>query len=86
MHEGGHGIHRLQIHPELLKTILGTPPSLGVCESQSRFYENLVGRSKAFWEFFYPKLQAHFKRQLKDISLDDFYNSQLQYLLYELDI
>ena len=73
LHEGGHGNHGLQIHDKLLKTNLGMPPSLGICESQSRFYENLLGRSKAFWEFFYPKLQKHFKSQLKNVSLDDFY-------------
>ena len=73
LHEGGHGNHGLQIHDKLLKTNLGTPPSLGICESQSRFYENLLGKNKAFWEFFYPKLQEHFKSQLKDVSLDEFY-------------
>lgn len=73
IHEAGHGNHGLQIHDELLKTNLGTPPSLGICESQSRFDENLLGKSKAFWEFFYPKLQKHFKSQLRNISLDDFY-------------
>lgn len=73
LHEGGHGIHGLQIHPELLKTNLGDSPSHGISESQSRFLENILGRSKAFWEFFYPKVQKHFKSQLKDFSLDDFY-------------
>ncbi len=75
LHEGGHGNHGLQIHDELLKTNLGTPPSLGICESQSRFYENLLGKNKAFWEFFYPKLQEHFKSQLKGVSLDEFYKT-----------
>jgi len=73
LHEGGHGNHGLQIHPDLLKTNLGQPPSLGICESRSRFDENLLGKNRAFWEFFYPKLQGHFKEQLKDFSLDDFY-------------
>ncbi len=73
LHEAGHGIHGLKIHPKLLKTNVGMPPSLGICESQSRFVENLLGKNMAFWEFFYPKLQNHFKPQLKDVSLEDFY-------------
>jgi carboxypeptidase Taq len=49
--------------------------SLGVHESQSRLWENVLGRSKAFWQFYYPQLQAAFNLQLKNISLDSFYRA-----------
>ena len=49
--------------------------SAGVHESQSRLWENVVGRSRGFWEFFYPKLQAVFPRQLKGVSLDVFHRA-----------
>lgn len=73
MHEGGHGIHGQQISGELVQESLSGSPSLGISESQSRFFENLVGKNRAFWEFYYPKLQKAFPTQLKDVSLDDFY-------------
>lgn len=73
MHEGGHGIHGQQISDELVKESLGGSPSLGISESQSRFFENLIGKNRAFWEFYYPKLQKAFPTQLRDVSLDDFY-------------
>jgi hypothetical protein len=49
--------------------------SSGVHESQSRLWENLVGRSRGFWQFFYPKLQETFPDQLKTVSLDTFYRA-----------
>ncbi len=73
VHEGGHGIHFQQVNKELIHEGLWTSPSLGIAESQSRFFENLIGKSKPFWEFYYPKLQKAFPSQLRDISLDDFY-------------
>ena len=47
---------------------------MGLHESQSRMYENLIGRSLPFWEFFYPRLQDIFPSQLKNIDIDTFYN------------
>ena len=73
MHEGGHGIYAQGIDEALLKTPLGSSPSLGIDESQSRLMENIIGRSMSFWKYYYPKLQEIFPKQLKDVSLDDFY-------------
>ncbi|MGB1286852.1 MAG: carboxypeptidase M32, partial [Aggregatilineales bacterium] len=55
--------------------ILASGTSLGVHESQSRMYENIVGRSREFWTWAYPKLQATFPNQLHNISLDAFYKA-----------
>jgi carboxypeptidase Taq len=72
MHEYGHGLysHQLPRHLERLPT--GGPCSLGIHESQSRLWENLVGRSRPFWQFFYPRAQAAFPDQLRNVELDDF--------------
>ncbi len=48
---------------------------MGIHESQSRFYENIIGRSKAFWEVHYPKFKELFPKELEDISLDDFHRA-----------
>ena len=60
MHEFGHGVYEWGVAPELARTPLGSGVSLGVHESQSRTWENLIGRSRPFWRFFYPRLQEHF--------------------------
>lgn len=60
IHEVGHALYELGINPELDGNILGSGVSSGVHESQSRLWENRVGRGKPFWDFFYPKLQAAF--------------------------
>lgn len=72
MHECGHGLYGQGLAPELDRTPLGDGASLAVHESQSRLWENLVGRSLPFWQHFYPRLQADFP-QLKKVSLDRFY-------------
>jgi carboxypeptidase Taq len=72
MHEYGHGLysHQLPRHLERLPT--GGPCSLGIHESQSRLWENLVGRSPQFWRFFYPRLQEAYPDQLKGVDIDRF--------------
>ncbi len=75
IHESGHAMYEQGIRKELDGTPLGIGTSAGVHESQSRTWENLVGRSRGFWEFFYPKLQAHFPTQLGNVSLDTFYRA-----------
>ncbi|HWJ45134.1 MAG TPA: hypothetical protein VNR63_07080, partial [Gaiellaceae bacterium] len=67
MHEYGHGLygHQLPRHLERLPT--GGPCSLGIHESQSRMWENLVGRSRPFWQFFYPRAQQAFPEQLRAV-------------------
>ncbi len=75
VHEAGHAIYEQGIRPELEGTPLAEGTSAGVHESQSRLWENLVGRSRDFWHFFYPKLQAVFADQLGAVSLDTFYRA-----------
>jgi carboxypeptidase Taq len=71
LHEAGHGLYAHGIADGLLRTPLGGAPSLGLNESQSRTWENLVGRSRAFWEHWYPALVETFP-SLAGIDLDDF--------------
>ena len=71
LHEAGHGLYAHGIADSLLRTPLGGAPSLGLNESQSRTWENLVGRSRAFWEHWYPALVDTFP-SLGGIDLDAF--------------
>ncbi|MAT40928.1 MAG: carboxypeptidase [Anaerolineaceae bacterium] len=73
MHECGHALYNLGINPELEKYGMGGGASLAIHESQSRLWENLVGRSFPFWQHFYPRLQEVFPTQLGNIGLDTFY-------------
>ncbi|MFQ5343848.1 MAG: carboxypeptidase M32, partial [Anaerolineae bacterium] len=75
MHEAGHALYEQGIRMDLEGTPLADGTSSGVHESQSRLWENLVGRSRGFWEFWYPKLQATFPDQLGAVSLDTFYRA-----------
>ena len=73
MHESGHGIYEQGLNPESYGTPAGESVSLGIHESQSRMWENLVGRSKAFWKYFYPRAQKLYPEALGKVNLDDFY-------------
>jgi carboxypeptidase Taq len=73
MHEYGHGLYEHQVDPALERTPLGSGVSLGLHESQSRMWENLVGRGRPFWGFFYPRVQELFPDQLGSIELEAFY-------------
>lgn len=75
IHEMGHALYELGFDPELEGTPLADGISSGVHESQSRLWENLVGRSREFWTFFYPRLQVAFPSQLGEVSLDTFYRA-----------
>ncbi len=75
IHESGHAMYEQGINMQFDGTPLGGGASAGVHESQSRTWENLVGRSCGFWEYFYPKVQAKFPDQLKGVSLDTFYRA-----------
>ena len=72
MHEAGHGHYAHGISPSLQRTPLASSPSLGLNESQSRTWENLVGRSHAFWSYWYEPLQDTFPDQLGDVGLESF--------------
>ena len=71
MHEVGHGLYEAGVDPALDRTTLGTGVSLGIHESQSRLWENQVGRSQAFWSHWLPRAAEHFG-QLRGMELDDF--------------
>ncbi len=73
MHEAGHGMYEQGVSLAFERTPLEGGASLGIHESQSRLWENLVGRSLPFWEHFYPDLQKRFPAQLGNVSLDAFY-------------
>lgn len=75
MHEAGHAMYEQGISPKLDRTPLGSGTSLGVHESQSRMWENLVGRSRPFWVGFLPRLKEYFPAQLGEVSLEDFYRA-----------
>jgi carboxypeptidase Taq len=72
MHEYGHGLYSHQLPRHLESLPIGQSCSLGIHESQSRMWENLVGRSRPFWQFFYPRAQAAFPDQLRAVDLDTF--------------
>ena len=72
IHEGGHALYEMGIRDDISMTMLGTGTSMGMHESQSRLYENIIGRSKSFWKPIYPKLQETFKEQLGEVSLETF--------------
>lgn len=73
IHEMGHGIYEQQNDPKYDETGLHGGTTLGIHESQSRMFENMIGRSFAFWEVHYKKLLELFPKQLKNVSLVDFY-------------
>jgi carboxypeptidase Taq len=73
MHEAGHGMYEQGTNPALMRTPLGSGASLGIHESQSRLWENLVGRSRPFWKYALPKLRKLFPQQLQGVTLDKFY-------------
>jgi carboxypeptidase Taq len=72
LHEVGHGLYEHGVDPALARTTLDTGVSLGVHESQSRLWENLVGRSPAFWTYWLPRLRDRFPLSLRDVGLDAF--------------
>ncbi|MDQ7041513.1 MAG: carboxypeptidase M32 [Rhodothermus sp.] len=75
LHEAGHGLYEQGIDPILERTPLADGASLGLHESQSRLWENLIGRSLPFWEYFYPRLCAHLPGVLDDVPLEAFYRA-----------
>src|SRR5207249_8508536 len=71
LHEAGHGIYEQGLDPAHFGTPAGSFCSLGIHESQSRLWENQVGRGRAFWEHFFPRARQTFPASLRDVSLDD---------------
>ena len=75
MHETGHALYEQGVGHTWNRTRLEGGASMGLHESQSRMWENLVGRSHAFWEHFYPRLQQRFMAQLGNVTIDQFYRA-----------
>jgi carboxypeptidase Taq len=75
MHEGGHAMYEQGIDHALARYPIATGASMAIHESQSRMWENIVGRSKSFWKFFFPILKKDFPAQLDGIKMEQFYRA-----------
>ena len=73
LHEVGHGLYEQGLEEAHYGTPMGEAVSLGVHESQSRLWENLVGRSRSFWAYWLPMAQRIFREALADVTLEKFY-------------
>lgn len=75
MHESGHAMYEQGVNSQYSRTPLSGGTSMGVHESQSRLWENLVGRSRGFWSHYYPKLRKTFPEALENTDLETFYRA-----------
>ena len=75
LHEFGHGVYERQVDPRYSRTPLAEGASSSFHESQSRLWENVVGRSLSTWSFFYPRLQEIFPEKLADVPLPEFHRA-----------
>jgi len=75
MHESGHAIYEQNVADEIAHTILGAGASMGIHESQSRFYENFLGRSAEFWDAVYDELLKFLPNELQNITAQQFYEA-----------
>jgi carboxypeptidase Taq len=75
LHEGGHGLYNMNLPFEHYGSPLCEQVSLGIDESQSRWWETLIGQSYPFWQHFFPLLQEEFSEQFSGVLLDDFYRA-----------
>ena len=73
IHECGHGLYEQGLPENADGTPAGNSISLGIHESQSRMWENMVGRSRQFWEHYLPVLREHYPDQLEEVEVDQFY-------------
>lgn len=75
VHEAGHAMYEQNISPSLYRTPLAEGSGMSVHESQSRFYENVLGRSRGFWRHWFPRMQAAFAPQFDGVELEEFYKA-----------
>jgi carboxypeptidase Taq len=75
IHETGHALYEQGLDPERFRTPSGQACSLGIHESQSRFWENVIGRSRPFWSHYFPKLRRAFPGALDGVGEEDFYRA-----------
>jgi carboxypeptidase Taq len=73
IHEGGHGIAAQGIPDEYYGMPIGTEPGMDTAEAESRLFENNLGRSRAFWQYWLPQLKKEFRPDMDNVSLDDMY-------------
>jgi carboxypeptidase Taq len=73
IHECGHGLYEQGFPKAWHRTTIAEAPSMGIHESQSRLWENQVGRSRAFWQYFFPIFRDTFPEQTKNVALDEIY-------------
>ena len=74
IHELGHGTYERQCDPKYDNTALSGGATMAMHESQSRFYENIIGRDYTFWQVHFPKLKEIYKEQFRNVTFADFYN------------
>lgn len=75
LHEGGHSLYEMGLNPDYYGSPLCEAVSLGIHESQSRFWETRIGKDIHLWKHFYPKLQETYPEQLQSVALEDFYRA-----------
>lgn len=75
VHEGGHALYEQGSPERFERTALSGGATMALHESQSRLWENMIGRNKPFWQHYFPILRAFFPEQLADVRLDDFYRA-----------
>ena len=75
IHEAGHAIYQQGLDPNNYGTPMGDSISMGIHESQSRLWENMIARSRPFWKRYYPRLKKVFPGQFKNVPLGDFYTA-----------
>lgn len=75
IHEGGHALYELHTGDDLLGSPMAAGTSMGIHESQSRLFENIIGRSEGFVNVIFPKIKAIFPEQLKNVTANDFYRA-----------
>jgi carboxypeptidase Taq len=75
VHETGHAFYELGFSPELRGSCLAEGASMAIHESQSRLWENVIGRSRPFWDYWLPRLKAHFPQQLSGVGAEAFYRA-----------
>ncbi|WP_085992063.1 carboxypeptidase M32 [Oceanobacillus senegalensis] len=75
IHEAGHALYEQNISPKLDRTPLATGTSMGIHESQSLFWENIISRSKPFWQYYYKQFKTYAPGNFQDVSMDEFYRA-----------
>ena len=86
MHESGHGLYDQGLPLKLEGEPAGDAVSLGIHESQSRMWENVVGRSEPFWAYWFPRLQKNLPKQLKGCTLADWVRVEADEVTYPLHV